>query len=265
MCLIATYTSSQNVQTFTLILDLNPTVNFVIFILCSQRNFRLLIWLLSSLDTTAKAQEGEQKYSRPRTAWLRANTLSDLPRSPGQSKSISQMQYRGEGTCTLLFEEGGFQSHGAKGLERNATCLMGPATWPQKPQWPPEQPWHFWTFTLLSWLSSLSHKFTYFLCLLVYIFSRKILTGSTWLIVGSSWDCHCFLLAILLVPSPLATAGGNFSLRYILQPFQDFKCIQIGSLYSVSQLLTDHLAIARKCLNNVVILLKEWMMSMATH
>lgn len=133
MCLIATYTSSQNVQTFTLILDLNPTVNFVIFILCSQRNFRLLIWLLSSLDTTAKAQEGEQKYSRPRTAWLRANTLSDLPRSPGQSKSISQVQYRGEGTCTLLFEEGGFQSHGAKGLERNVESgpIMHPATWGQ--------------------------------------------------------------------------------------------------------------------------------------
>lgn len=44
------------------------------------------------------------------------------------------------------------QSHGAKGLQRNvepgpkmhnASCHMGPAAWPQKPQWPPEQQWHF--------------------------------------------------------------------------------------------------------------------------
>lgn len=54
----------------------------------------------------SKGPRGRVEIFKATYSFTQSKTLSELPCSPGQSKSISQMQYREEGTCTLLFGVG---------------------------------------------------------------------------------------------------------------------------------------------------------------
>lgn len=54
----------------------------------------------------------------------------------------------GGGGIAKLWGEGLAEKCGSRA--NNASCHLRPAAWPQKPQGPPEQQWHFRTFTLLS-------------------------------------------------------------------------------------------------------------------